>query len=105
MENHMRKFRFRKLQVRIELYRMIHMEAMEPNETISTIWSRIKDIREVSDVLVVNQSGELSCFYVNEEYPRRITGFIRLQTVRGADFSRYKGLYDRWIRRQLDDGR
>ena len=40
-----------KLQVRIELYRMIHMEAMEPNETISTIWSRIKDIREVSDVL------------------------------------------------------
>ena len=69
-----------KLQVRIELYRMIHMEAMEPNETISTIWSRIKDIREVSDVLVVNQGGELSCFYVNEEYPRRITGFIRLQT-------------------------
>lgn len=69
-----------KLQVRIELYRMIHMEAMEPNETISTIWSRIKDIREVSDVLVVNQGGELSCFYVNEEYPRRITGFIRVQT-------------------------
>ena len=24
-----------KLQVRIELYRMIHMEAMEPNETVS----------------------------------------------------------------------
>lgn len=26
-----------KLQVRIELYRLIHMEALEPNETVSTI--------------------------------------------------------------------
>lgn len=58
-----------KLQVRIELYRIIHMEAMESNETVSDIWSRIKDIREVSDVWAVNQDGELSCFYVNEEYP------------------------------------
>lgn len=69
-----------RLQVRIELYRMIHIEKMEPNEKVSDIWRKIKDIREVSDVLVVNQNGELSCFYINEEYPRRITGFIRLQT-------------------------
>ena len=68
-----------KLRVRIELYRMIHMEPMEPNETVIDTWRRIKNIREVSDVLVVNQGGELSCFYVNKEYPRRITGFIRLQ--------------------------
>ena len=39
----------------------------------------MEGIREVSDCLVVNQNGELSCFYVNEEYPRRITGYIRLQ--------------------------
>lgn len=68
-----------KLKVRIELYRMIHMERMEQNETVSDIWKKVEGIREVSDVLVVNQNGELSCFYVNEEYPRRITGFIRLQ--------------------------
>ena len=68
------------LKVRIELYRMIHMERMEQNETVSDIWKKVEKIREVSDVLVVNRGGELSCFYVNEEYPRRITGFIRLQT-------------------------
>lgn len=68
-----------KLQVRIELYRMIHMEKIGQNETVSDIWKKVEGIREVSDVLVVNQNGELSCFYVNEEYPRRITGYIRLQ--------------------------
>lgn len=68
------------LQVRVESYRMIHIEKMEPNEKVGDIWKKIKEIREVSDVLVVNQNGELSCFYINKEYPRRITGFIRLQT-------------------------
>ena len=31
-----------KLQVRIELYRMIHIVTMEPNETVSDIWKKNK---------------------------------------------------------------
>ena len=33
---------------------------------------------EVSDVLVLNQNGEIQCYYVNEDYPQLLSGFIRL---------------------------
>ena len=41
---------------------------------------RIKEKCEVSDVLVLNQNGEISCYYLDEEYPQYIAGFIRLNT-------------------------
>ena len=37
------------------------------------IWERTADIRDVSDVIVVNRDGEVSCFYVDENTPRRIS--------------------------------
>ena len=33
------------------------------------IWERTADIRDVSDVIVVNRNGEVSCFYVDENTP------------------------------------
>ena len=64
--------------VRIELYRPYHLELLEKEEPVMEIWKKTRDITEVSDVLVLNRSGEISCYYVNEDAPRRITGFIRL---------------------------
>ena len=66
------------LPVRIDLYRQIHISFSEKDESVMEIWKKTRDITEVSDVLVLNRSGEISCYYVNEDAPRRITGFIRL---------------------------
>ena len=44
------------------------------------IWERTTDIREASDVIVMNRNGEVSCFYVDENMPRRISGFIRINS-------------------------
>lgn len=38
----------------------------------------MKESCEVSDVLVLNQNGEIHCYYVNEDYPQLLSGFIRL---------------------------
>ena len=35
---------------------------------------------EVSDVLVLNKNGEISCYYVDENYPQYLAGFIRINT-------------------------
>lgn len=66
------------LTVRIDLYRQVHISFSEKDESVMEIWKKTRDITEVSDVLVLNRSGEISCYYVNEDAPRRITGFIRL---------------------------
>ncbi len=66
------------LSIRIDLYRQIHMSISEKNESAVEIWRKTRNITEVSDVIVLNRSGEISCYYVNEDAPRRITGFIRL---------------------------
>lgn len=66
--------------VRIELYRPYHLELLEKEEPVMEIWKQIENSAEVSDVLVLNQKGEISCFYINPDYPRRITGFLQIQT-------------------------
>mgnify|MGYP006996847499 CR=1 FL=1 len=35
---------------------------------------------EVSDVLVLNRDGEINCYYVDENYPQYLAGFIRINT-------------------------
>jgi len=49
-----------------------------PGETAIALWKRMKDSCEVSDVLVLNQNGEVYCYYVNEDYLQLLSGFIRL---------------------------
>ena len=61
------------LPVRIDLYRQIHISFSEKDESVMEIWKKTRDITEVSDVLVLNRSGEIYCYYVNEDAPRRIT--------------------------------
>ena len=47
-------------------------------ESAIALWKRMKESCEVSDVLVLNQNGEIHCYYVNEDYPQLLSGFIRL---------------------------
>ena len=68
----------RKLPIRIEYYRQIDLRPLLPEETAFSLWKRMKEYCEVSDVLVMNQNGEIHCYYVNEEYPQLLAGFIRL---------------------------
>ena len=67
-----------RLPITVDLYRQIQIRVSKNDESVMDIWKKIRDVTEVSDVIVLNRSGEISCFYVNEDAPRRITGFIRL---------------------------
>ena len=49
-----------------------------PGENAIALWKRMKESCEVSDVIVLNQNGEIHCYYVNEDYPQLLSGFIRL---------------------------
>lgn len=49
-------------QIRIDFYRQIHISNLSAREAIMDIWERTADIRDVSDVIVVNRDGEVSCF-------------------------------------------
>ena len=89
-------------QIRIDFYRQIHISNIPAGEAIMDIWERTADIRDVSDVIVVNRNGEVSCFYVDENTPRRIPGFIRINssgalvTLDSKDY-RIDGMEGNWM--------
>lgn len=89
-------------QIRIDFYRQIHISNLSAREAIMDIWERTADIRDVSDVIVVNRDGEVSCFYVDENTPRRISGFIRINssgalvTLDTKDY-RIDGMEGNWL--------
>ena len=56
------------------------------------IWERTADIRDVSDVIVVNRDGEVSCFYVDENTPQKDFRFYTDQLIRGACDAGYERL-------------
>lgn len=64
----------------VENYRLISIHKMQENEKVADIWKRMKKECEVSDVLVLNKNGEISCYYVDENYPQYLAGFIRINT-------------------------
>ena len=68
----------RNLPIRIEYYRQMDIRPLLPGETAIALWKRMKESCEVSDVLVLNQNGEVYCYYVNEDYLQLLSGFIRL---------------------------
>ena len=73
--------REKNLAVRVEFCRHMMIGEMRPDETANDIWKRIRNKTEVSDVLVLNQEGEISCFYLSDDHPRRISGFIRMNST------------------------
>ena len=69
-----------KRKIWIGFYKQIQIVPMRAGDVIMDIWERTADVREVSDVIVINQDGEIFCFYVDEKTPRRISGFIRINS-------------------------
>ena len=57
---------------------------------------------EVSDVLVLNKNGEISCYYVDENYPQYLAGFIRINTS-GALIT-METIHSSWIRKWKESG-
>ena len=66
--------------ITVENYRLISIHEMQENEKVADTWKRTKNQCEVSDVLVLNKNGEISCYYVDENYPQYLAGFIRINT-------------------------
>lgn len=66
--------------IRVEYYRKMSIQAMQEDEKVMDVWNRIKTECEISDVLVLNRNGEISCYYLDEDYPQYLAGFIRLNT-------------------------
>lgn len=66
--------------ITVENYRLVSIHEMQKNEKVTDIWKRTKNQCEVSDVLVLNKNGEISCYYVDENYPQYLAGFIRINT-------------------------
>ena len=66
--------------ITVENYRLVSIHEMQENEKVADIWKRTKNQCEVSDVLVLNKNGEISCYYVDENYPQYLAGFIRINT-------------------------
>lgn len=64
----------------VEYYRQMSIQAMQEDEKVTDIWKRIKAECEISDVLVLNRNGEISCYYLDEDYPQYLARFIRLNT-------------------------
>lgn len=94
--------REKKLPIRVEDYKQMHIGEMESTERAVEIWKRTKVFTEVSDVLVLNRDGEVSCYYVDKECLRRITGFIHLKptgavvTIDTRDYH-IEGLSGKWM--------
>ena len=70
----------KKMQIRMEFYRQQRIEKVSADDTAMTIWNRRKDTFEVSDVLVLNKEGELTTYYISEDYLTPIEGFIRMNS-------------------------
>jgi len=66
--------------IRVESYRLMSIQKMKDVEKVTDIWKRMKKQCEVSDVIVLNQNGEISCYYVDENYLQYLAGFIRINT-------------------------
>ena len=69
-----------KLPIRFEYYRQQCIEKISAEDTAMTIWNRRKDAFEVSDILVLNKEGELTTYYISEEYLTPIEGFIHVNS-------------------------
>ena len=77
----------KKLQIIIENYHQLKLSQFSKGDTVYGIWKHIKEAGAdavkgeevgVSDVLVINRDGEISCYYIDKESLHMLTGFIRV---------------------------
>ena len=83
--------------ITVENYRLVSIHEMQEEEKVADIWKRMKKQCEVSDVLVLNKNGEISCYYVDENYPQYLAGFIRINTSGALMNYQIDGKKGNWI--------
>ena len=49
-----------RLPITVDLYRQIQIRVSKNDESVMDIWKKTRDVTEVSDVIVLNRSGEIS---------------------------------------------
>lgn len=70
----------KKIPIRMNYYKQMEIKSILDGEKANDLWKRIRERCEVSDVLVMNKEGSVSCYYVNEEHLQPLAGFIRLDS-------------------------
>ena len=83
--------------ITVENYRLVSIHEMQEEEKVADIWKRMKKQCEVSDVLVLNKNGEIICYYVDENYPQYLAGFIRINTSGALMNYQIDGKKGNWI--------
>lgn len=75
----MEYIREKKLSIRIEYYKQETIAGLvAKDETVPKIRERFQNQIEVSDVLVINRDGEVSCYFMDKEHVVALSGFIRI---------------------------
>ena len=75
----MEYIREKKLSIRIEYYKQEMIAGLiTKDETVPKIRERFQQQIEVSDVLVINRDGEVSCYFMDKEHVVALSGFIRI---------------------------
>lgn len=91
-----------KIPIRIEYYKLMEIQSLQEGENLRKLWNRIQEQCEVSDIIVVNQAGTISSYYVDGKLLYPFPGFIRKETggsVISHDTENYeiKGKKGKWI--------
>lgn len=75
----MEYIREKKLSLRIEYYKQELIAGLASNdEAVAKIRERFQNQIEVSDVLVINRDGVVSCYFMDKEHVAALSGFIRI---------------------------
>lgn len=69
-----------KIAVRENDYQQIYLNHAEKWKNAMEIWHHLQKSIKVSDVLVVNQSGEISAYYMDSDGPHKLSGFIAIHS-------------------------
>ena len=64
--------------IREQDYQQIYLKHAKEWKNAMEIWKHLKDTVKISDVLTINQNGEVSAYYMDADGPHKISGFFNL---------------------------
>lgn len=67
-----------KIPIRDQDYMQIYLKNAKEWKNAMEIWKNLQDTIKISDILVINQNGEVSTYYTDADGPNKISGFFNL---------------------------
>lgn len=67
-----------KIPIREQDYQQIYLKHAKEWKNAMEIWKHLQDTVKISDVLTINQNGEVSAYYMDTDGPYKISGFFNL---------------------------